>query len=178
MKKFIKYLIYLTAIIIYLIIIIIFFVYFIDYMKNIDFPYSVKDIIIGILGVGIVGAYAYYYLMTQHKNTQLIEKIFKIDIANDKGKHIRLTDNNILFKYYVKLNYLNNIIKKYGPRVPEYIVKHKMQLNEKEVLYIIEEIEKLDNIQNGLIKINYEGNIKYVNSDDINRILANFDITL
>lgn len=144
-----------------------------------------------IIGIGVIlaifVALLYFPTRIAEKKEQLVNQIFVLDIfaQNNNAEHIRITEQNILFKYkntikywYVfprALSYIS-LTGKTGEK-PTYDIIGKIQLSNDERNNIIEKINELNNCEGDII-INYGENRKFVSRNEINKILENYSISI
>ena len=158
-----------------------FFIYFVYYYN--------LNIIKGLLGLFITFLFFFIFIIlptTINSNRiKLVNENFILDIYNKNNdvEHIRITDKNLLFKYKCEIRFAGilpkffihlMITKKELYKTPTFIIKNKNQLTANEVNNIIEEINDLNNIVDGDIIINYKGNKKFSNKNDIDKIFEKY----
>lgn len=180
MKKKLSNLIILGCILL-VILGIVFFIYFVYYYN--------LNIIKGLWGLFITFLFFLLFIIlptTINSNRiKLVNDNFILDIYNKNNdvEHIRITDKNLLFKYKSEIrfagilpNFFRHLIitKKELYRTPTFIIKNRNQLTTNEMNDIIEEINNLNNNVNGDIIINYNGNKKFSNKNDIDKIFEKY----
>ena len=111
-------------------------------------------------------------------------KIIKQDIynKNNDDEHIRITEKNILFKYKSVIKYYYIFSKLFSSlslkgklwETPTYNIIAKSRLSVDELNDILEKINDLNNHVDGNIIINYKGNKKFANKNDIDKIFWNY----
>jgi len=160
-----------------------FFIYFLNYY-NIKLTIIIKIVIALLIIVPIL--YIPYRIAKQKK--QLIDELFIVDISSkcNNDKHIRITEKNMLFKYKSVIKYYYIFPKLFSAvslkgklwETPTYDIVSKTQLSGNELTNIIEKIDKLNNNVDGDIIVNYRGNKKFINSNDINNIFKSYSIKI
>jgi len=152
--------------------------------------YNIKlQLIINIL-IAMIVLFAIIYIPYKigTDREKLVEDNFILDIYkndNDKG-HIRINENNILFKYEKEIKYwyvfpkfftLLSLNSELG-KTPTYIIKNKIELHESEINNIIKKINELSEINKNEVIINVRGDKKYLKSNEINGILEKYNIEI
>lgn len=160
-----------------------FLIYFLNY-------YNVKltTIISIVIAILIIAPILYIPYRIAEKKKQLIDELFIVDISSkcNNDEHIRITEKNILFKYKSVIKYyyifpkLISTISLKGKlwETPTYNIVGKTQLSVNELTNIIEKIDKLNNNVDEDIIVNYRGNKKFINSNDINNIFESYSIKI
>lgn len=160
-----------------------FLIYFLNY-------YNVKltTIISIVIAILIIAPILYIPYRIAEKKKQLIDELFIVDISSkcNNDEHIRITEKNILFKYKSVIKYyyifpkLISTISLKGKlwETPTYNIVGKNQLSINELNSILEKIDELNNNVDGDTIVNYKGNKKIVNSNDINTIFKSYTIKL
>lgn len=123
------------------------------------------------------------YRIAENKE-QLIDELFIVDITGklNNDEHIRITEKNILFKYKNDLKYYYIFPKFFSflslkgkiGKTPTYKIIGKRQLSTDELNDMLEKINKLNNNAKGDIIINYNGDKKITNRNDIDKIFWNY----
>lgn len=161
--------------IISLIIAIIFLICFLNY-------YNVKltTIISIVIAILIIAPILYIPYRIAENKKQLIDELFIIDISSklNNDEHIRITEKNILFKYKSVIKYYYIFPKLFSSlslkgklwETPTYNIIGKTQLSADELNNILEKINNLNTNADGDIIINYNGNKKFTNRNDIDKI--------
>ena len=118
------------------------------------------------------------------KREELVNELFIIEIRNksNNDERIRITEKNILFKYKGVINYyyifpriLSSIfLRGKAWETVTYRIRGKTQLTVDEVNEIINEINKLNNNVDGDTILNYKGNKKLVDRNDIDKIIQKY----
>lgn len=160
---------------------------FLIYLLN---YYNIKlTIIISIVIASLIIVLMLYipYRIANDKE-QLVSELFILDISNkcNNDEHIRITEENILFKYksVVKYYYIFPRLVSYislkgkAWETPTYSIIGKTQLAVDELNEILEKINKLNDNVDGDIIVNYKGNKKLVNRNDINKIFGNYSVKI
>lgn len=152
-----------------------FLIYFLNYY-NIKLTTTI-NIVIAIL---IIVPILYIPYRIAEKKKQLIDELFILDISSklNNDEHIRITEKNILLKYKSAIKYYYIFPKLFSSlslkgkiwETPTYNIIVKTQLAIHETNEILEKINDLNNDTNGDIIINYKGNKKFANRNDINKI--------
>lgn len=152
-----------------------FLIYFLNYY-NIKLTTTI-NIVIAIL---IIVPILYIPYRIAEKKKQLIDELFILDISSklNNDEHIRITEKNILLKYKSAIKYYYIFPKLFSSlslkgkiwETPTYNIIVKTQLAIHETNEILEKINDLNNDTNGDIIINYKGNKKYANRNDIDKI--------
>ena len=144
-----------------------------------------------IISIGIIlaifGALLYIPRSIAEKKDELVNQIFVVDIFSkyNNDEHIRITEQNILFKYKITIKYYHIF-----PRIFSYIsligktwetpvfdIIGQTQLSKEDLNNIIEKLNELNN-SDGDIIINFYGNRKNVNKNEINKILEKYLISI
>ena len=156
-----------------------FLIYFLNYY-NIKLT-TIISIVIAIL---IIIPLLYIPYRIAEKKTQLIDELFIIDISSklDNNEHIRITEKNILFKYKSIIKYYYIFPKLFSSlslngkswETLTYNIIAKSQLSIDELNDILKKINDLNNNADGDIIINYKGNKKFANKNDIDKIFKNY----
>lgn len=138
---------------------------------------TIISIIIVIL---IIVPLLYIPYRIAEKKKQLIDELFIVDISNkgNNDEHIRITEKNILFKYRSVIKYYYIFPKLFSSlslkgklwETPTYNIIGKTQLSADELSNILEKINNLNNDVDGDIIINYSGNKKVTDRNNINKI--------
>jgi len=155
-----------------------FLVFFMNY-------YSIKWTTILLIPITfLILVLIYLPFRMEEKKKQLVNQEFVLDISNrtDDAEHIRLTQGNVLFKYKVIIKYFYIF-----PRViasislkgklfetPAHSITDKIQLSAQEREEIIEKINTLKNDENGNVIVNYKGEKKFTNRNDVNKIFEKY----
>lgn len=152
-----------------------FLIYFLNYY-NIKLTTTI-NIVIAIL---IIVPILYIPYRIAEKKKQLIDESFILDISSklNNDEHIRITEKNILLKYKSAIKYYYIFPKLFSSlslkgkiwETPTYNIIVKTQLAIHETNEILEKINDLNNDTNGDIIINYKGNKKFANRNDIDKI--------
>lgn len=152
-----------------------FLIYFLNYY-NIKLTTIICIVIVILIIIPIL--YIPYRIAENKK--QLIDELFIVDIFSkcNNDEHIRITENNILFKYKRVIKYYYIFSKLFSSislkgklwETPTYNIISKSQLSADELNDILEKINDLNNLADGDIIINYKGNKKFVNKNDIDKI--------
>lgn len=152
-----------------------FLIYFLNYY-NIKLTTTI-NIVIAIL---IIVPILYIPYRIAEKKKQLIDELFILDISSklNNDEHIRITEKNILLKYKSAIKYYYIFPKLFSSlslkgkiwETPTYNIIVKTQLAIHETNEILEKINDLNNDTNGDIIINYKGNKKFANRNDIDKI--------
>lgn len=152
-----------------------FLIYFLNYY-NIKLTTTI-NIVIAIL---IIVPILYIPYRIAEKKKQLIDELFILDISSklNNDEHIRITEKNILLKYKSAIKYYYIFPKLFSSlslkgkiwETRTYNIIVKTQLAIHETNEILEKINDLNNDTNGDIIINYKGNKKFANRNDINKI--------
>lgn len=152
-----------------------FLIYFLNYY-NIKLTTTI-NIVIAIL---IIVPILYIPYRIAEKKKQLIDELFILDISSklNNDEHIRITEKNILLKYKSAIKYYYIFPKLFSSlslkgkiwETPTYNIIVKTQLAIHEINEILEKINDLNNDTNGDIIINYKGNKKFANRNDIDKI--------
>ncbi|GEM_PF-6691655 len=152
-----------------------FLIYFLNY-------YNIKltTIICIVIVILIIIPFLYIPYRIAENKKQLIDELFIVDIFSkcNNDEHIRITENNILFKYKRVIKYYYIFPKLFSSislkgklwETPTYNIISKSQLSADELNDILEKINDLNNLADGDIIINYKGNKKFVNKNDIDKI--------
>lgn len=153
-----------------------FLIYFLNY-------YNVKltTIISIVIAILIIAPILYIPYRIAEKKKQLIDELFIVDISSkcNNDEHIRITEKNILFKYESVIKYYYIFPKLFSSlslkgklwETPTYNIIGKTQLSADELNNMLEKINNLNNNADGDIIINYNGNKKFTNRNDIDKIL-------
>ena len=160
---------------------IILFIYIMHY-----YNIKIQIIIKGLTTFFIVGVVICLPYIIAENKAKLVNQPFKVDIINkiNNDEHIRITEENILFKYknVIKYYYIfpevfsNLSLKGEFWRTPTYDINNKVELPLDEVNTIIEKIDELNNNIENEIVVRYNGNLKYVNANEVNKILKKYNI--
>ncbi len=152
-----------------------FLIYFLNYY-NIKLT-TIISIVIAVLIIVLI-LYIPYRIAENKK--QLVDELFIVDISNksNNDEHIRITEKNILFKYKSVIKYYYIFPKLFSSlslkgklwETPTYNIIGKTQLSANELSNILERINDLNNNTDGDIIINYKGNKKFANKNDIDKI--------
>ena len=160
-----------------------FLIYFLNY-------YNVKltTIISIVIAILIIAPILYIPYIIAEKKKQLIDELFIVDISSklNNDEHIRIKEKNMLFKYKSVIKYyyifpkLISTISLKGKlwETPTYNIVGKTQLSVNELNSILEKINELNNNVDGDTTVNYKGNRKIVNSNEINTIFKSYTIKL
>ena len=158
-----------------------FLIYFLNYY-NIKLTIIISIVIAFFIIVPIL---CIPYRIAENKK-QLVDELFLIDITNkcNNDEHIRITEKNMLFKYKSAIKYYYIFPKLFSNislkgklwETPTYDIFNKTQLSDNEITNIIEKLNKLNNSIDGDIIVNYKGDKKIVNSNEINRIFKSYEI--
>lgn len=156
-----------------------FFIYFLNY-------YNIKLTTIISIAIAIIIIVAILYIpyrIAENKK-QLVDELFIVDIFNkyNNNEHIRITEKNILFKYKSVIKYFYIFPKLFSSlsfkgklwETQTYNIITKSQLSANELNNILEKINNLNNYTDGDIIINYKGNKKLVNKNDIEKIFGKY----
>ena len=165
--------------IISLIIGITFLIYFLNYY-NIKLTMAISIVVVLLI---IIAVLYIPYRIAQNKE-QLLNELFIVDIFNkyNNDEHIRITEKNILFKYKSVIKYYYIFPKLFSSislkgrvsETPTYSIIGKTQLTFDELNEIIEKINKLNDNADGDIILNYKGNKKFVDRNDIIKIFQKY----
>lgn len=160
-----------------------FLIYFLNYY-NIKLTIIISIVIALLIIVPIL--YIPYRIAENKK--QLIDELFIVDISSkcNNDEHIRITEKNVLLKYKSVIKYYYIFPKLFSSlslkgklwETPTYNIVGKTQLSGNELNSILEKINELNNNVDGDTIVNYKGNKKNVNSNDINTIFKSYTIKL
>jgi len=144
-----------------------------------------------IIGIGIIlaifGALLYIPPRIAEEKEQMANQMFVVDIfsKNNNDEHIRITEQNILFKYKITIKYyyifprIFSYISLIGKtwETPVFDIIGQTQLSKEELNNIIERLNELNNGGDDIV-VNFCGKRKNVNRNEVNKILEKYLVSI